>query len=133
MKPKRVLIADDEPHMARVIELFLRREGYEVESVPNGKAALDSILKQPPDVLITDVNMPGMSGQALCMELQERLPERVFMIVIMTSMTNREHREWPRTMRDTHFLEKPLSMRALTAMLSAHFEKAEGGSDAGHV
>lgn len=132
MNPKRVLVADDEPHMARVIELFLRREGYEVEIVPNGKAALDRILKQPPDVLITDINMPGMTGEALCAELQERLPDRVFMIVIMTSMTNREHREWPQKMRDTHFLEKPLSMRALVAMLDKHFEKPPAGSDPRH-
>ena len=121
MNAKRILVADDEPHMSRVIELFLRREGYQVELVRDGQEALESILASPPDVLITDIQMPRMSGQALCMELAKRLPERDFRIIVMTSMTDREHREWTAEMRDAMFIEKPVSMRSLVATLSAYF------------
>ena len=129
MNSKRILVADDEPHMSRVIELFLRREGYQVDLVRDGQEALDSIMASPPDVLITDIQMPRMTGQALCMELEKRLPERAFRIIVMTSMTDREHRQWSGEMRDAMFIEKPVSMRSLVSTLSAYF--ADRGLTAG--
>lgn len=121
MIAKRVLIADDEPHMARVIEIFLKREGYQVDVVRDGQEALEAVLRSAPDVLITDVQMPRMTGRELCGEIEERLPKRDFMIVVMTSMTEREHREWAGEMRNTTFIEKPVSMRALVGTLSSYF------------
>jgi CheY-like chemotaxis protein len=121
MNGKRILVADDEPHIARVIELFLRREGYQVDLVRDGEQALESIMATAPDVLITDINMPRMTGQALCTELEKRLPERDFKIIVMTSMTDRDHRQWPQEMRNTMFIEKPVSMRSLVSTLAAYF------------
>jgi DNA-binding response OmpR family regulator len=118
---KRILIADDEPHMARVIEIFLKREGYKVDLVRDGQEALEFVLRSAPDVLITDVQMPRMTGRDLCRELEQRLPERDFRIIVMTSMTEREHREWSGEMRNTTFIEKPVSMRSLVGELSAYF------------
>lgn len=131
MSPKRILIADDEPHMSRVMEHFLGREGYEIEVVRGGEEALAAIERRVPDALITDINMPGMGGQALCMELEKRMPARAFKIIIMTSMTNREHREWSQNLRDAVFLEKPISMRSLVSMLAEHFEKGPEGAESG--
>ena len=74
MNTKRILVADDELHMIRVVKLFLERAGYKVDTASNGQEALDSILLDPPDVLLTDINMPRMTGQQLCMELQKQLP-----------------------------------------------------------
>jgi CheY-like chemotaxis protein len=121
MSMKRILVADDEPHISRVMELFLRREGYQVELVRDGQEALESILRQAPDVLITDVQMPRMTGQELCQEIQKRLPERRFKILVMTSMTDREHRDWSGELADATFMEKPVSMRAVVAVLKAWF------------
>ena len=121
MSTKRILVADDEPHMSRVIDLFLRREGYEVSLVRDGQEALESILRNPPDLLITDIQMPRMNGRELCAELEKRLPERKFAIIVMTSMTDREHRHWSGALRDATFVEKPVSMRALVTSLSAYF------------
>ena len=130
MEPKRILVADDEAHMARVIELFLRREGYAVEVVRDGREALESILQQTPDALVTDINMPRMSGKELCLQLQAQLPQRAFRIYVMTSMTDREHRDWSGAMRDTEFIEKPVSMRALVSMLARDFSGAGAAGSA---
>jgi len=115
--------------MTRVIELFLRREGYAVEVVGDGQEALESILRQAPDALITDINMPRMSGKELCLQLERQLPERGFRIIVMTSMTERDHRDWSGEMRDTVFMEKPVSMRHIVSMLAEYFadRRAEGG------
>ena len=133
MNTRRILVADDEPHMARVIEFYLRREGYEVEIVRNGRIALGRILERAPDVLITDINMPEMDGRELCMAIKEQLPERRFPTYVMTSMTDVEHREWSRNLRNTTFLEKPLSMRVLVAQLASYFEHAAPGKEASHA
>jgi len=122
---KRILIADDEPHMTRVLKLYLERAGYTVETAPNGQVALDSIIKSAPDVVVTDIQMPVMTGQQMCLQLEELLPERTFPVFVMTSMTDREHREWTQKIKNLEFLEKPLSMRALTSKLDSYFRTEE--------
>ena len=130
---KRVLIADYEPQMTKVLTLYLGRAGDKVESAPNGLIALASVLKAAPDVLITDIQMPLMTGQELCLSLQEQLPNRSFPIFVMTSMTDREHREWTRKILNLEFLEKPISMRALIAKLDKYFGPAQDGGATSHA
>ena len=103
-----ILIADDEPHVIRILKLALERAGYGVDSVPNGEAALAHILEHPPDALITDIQMPRMNGQDLCQRVREALPDRNFPILVMTSRVEREHRQWAAALPRVEFLEKPL-------------------------
>lgn len=130
---KRILVVDDEPHILRVLRLYLERAGYAVDTAQNGQAALDNILRSAPDALMTDINMPLMTGRQLCLALQEQLPQRTFPIFIMTSMTNREHREWTQEMNNVEFLEKPLSIRAITRALDQYFRVAAIDGGASHV
>ena len=132
MNAKRILVADDESHMIRVIKLFLERAGYQVDTATNGQQALDAILLDPPDVLLTDINMPRMTGQQLCMELQKQLPERKFPIFVMTSMTEHENRDWAHKIPNTALLEKPLSMRVLIADLAKHFATDPAAGELGN-
>ena len=61
----RILIAEDDPHIARVIALWLKRNGHEVMATDTGDKALAAMRANTPDLLVTDVNMPGMSGLQL--------------------------------------------------------------------
>lgn len=61
-----VLAVDDDPGILRIIEMLLVRNGYTVRTAPNGEAALDTLKSLVPAVLITDVQMPRMSGYDLC-------------------------------------------------------------------
>jgi CheY-like chemotaxis protein len=121
MSAKRILVADDEPHMVHVLKLQLGRAGYEVRAVRDGRDALDAILAGVPDVLVTDVQMPRMTGEQLCAAIERQVPGRTFPIFVMTSMTDREHRRWTQGMRDTYFVEKPVSVRGLVATIERHF------------
>ena len=120
MKP-RVLIADDEPHVLRVLKLALDRSGYAVETVPNGEAALERIRQSPPDLLISDIQMPRLSGEQLCERIAAELPEREFPIIIMTSMTFVGESHWSRRHRNLVLLEKPLSVRKLLSLIEKLF------------
>ena len=118
---KRILIADDEPYVMRVLKLSLERAGYQVECVNNGKLALERLHADPPDVLITDIQMPIMTGKELCARIQAELPQREFLIFVVTSRTEVEHREWSSQLSNMMFLEKPISMRNLLAKLDEYF------------
>jgi DNA-binding response OmpR family regulator len=122
----RILIVDDEPHVTRVLSLCLTRAGYDVDHAPDGAAALEKIGARPPDFLITDVNMPGMGGEQLCRAIHAQYPDRRFPILVMTSMTARENREWASKIPNTEFLEKPLSPRSLIDRLGAHAAEKRG-------
>ncbi len=61
----RILVAEDDPHILRLISMWLRRQGHEVLEARNGLIALDLSAGHPVDVLITDVNMPGLDGLGL--------------------------------------------------------------------
>ncbi len=112
-----ILIADDEPHVVRVMRLALERAGYSVEFAPNGEEAYRRLTQQRPDALITDIDMPKMTGKELCQKIEAEMPGRTFPIFVLTSKTDIEHREWSRDIDNLAFIEKPASLRQLTSLL----------------
>lgn len=58
----RILIVDDEPSIRQAVSTLLRLEGYEVDTAPDGVVALKKLHAAPPDVVISDVQMPQMGG-----------------------------------------------------------------------
>jgi len=113
-----ILIVDDEIHVLRVLKMSLEREGYTVNVCANGQEALEIVLHDPPDVLITDIQMPLMTGEELCRQIEQHMPERNFLIFVLTSRTEIEHREWSRSITNLQFLEKPVSIRELLEKLA---------------
>lgn len=118
---KKVLIAEDEAHVARVLKMILEKHQYQVQTVANGLLAKQAIEASQPDVLITDIHMPKMDGKALCEWIDNEIEERHFPIFVLTSRTEIELREWSQTMGQLHFLEKPVSGRQLLQQLDEHF------------
>jgi two-component system, OmpR family, response regulator VicR len=113
----RLILADDEAPTARVMSLALTKQGFDVEVCHDGAEALKAVLANPPDVLVTDIEMPVMTGQELCEELEKLLPDRTFPVYVITGVTDLVHRKWTREIRDLHFLEKPVSIRRLAQEL----------------
>jgi len=114
---KNILIVEDEPHVIRIMKLALEKNGYTVCVSHNGEQALEKLSQKLPDLLITDINMPRMNGEVLCENIEKDFPGREFPILVLTSKTEIEHREWTRKMKKTMFLEKPVSIRKLLKML----------------
>ena len=119
---KHILIVDDEATVLRVLRLSLEKGGYKVSKANNGEEALEIVRQQVPDVVITDIEMPKMDGEALCKALEAEFPQRSFPIFVVTSLTAIEHRRWSSAIRNLHFLEKPISARRLLGRLAEYFQ-----------
>ena len=122
---KRILIAEDEPYVVRILKRSLERVGYSVSTSSNGEQALSLVLADHPDVLISDINMPRMMGNELCKRVREHISGQQMMIIVLTSRTEIEHREWSRNLDNTQFMEKPISIRKLQNILNSYFENSK--------
>ncbi len=118
---KDILLVDDEPHVIRVMRLSLERAGYSVRQAGNGEQALQEIRNTPPDMLITDIDMPRMTGKELCLTIAQEMPDRSFGIYVLTSRTEQEHRQWSAQLPHLRFMEKPVSIRQLLVDLEQEF------------
>ncbi len=118
---KKILIADDEPHVSMILKQFLERSGYQVSTALNGQQALVQIAKEMPDLLITDVQMPKMNGIDLCEVINKDIPELQQLIIVMTSRTDSAIREWVKPYTHIELMEKPISMRRLSSRLNDFF------------
>jgi two-component system NtrC family response regulator len=79
----RILIVDDEKNYLLVLSTLLGDEGYEVAAAASGARALHMVEEVEPDLLITDMRMPRMSGLELIKELKERAPD--LPVIVMTA------------------------------------------------
>ena len=70
-----ILIVDDDEDTAILLRDSLRKRGFDVDAVTSGQAALEHLRTTPADVVVTDVQMAGISGIELCQELRQRYPD----------------------------------------------------------
>jgi two-component system KDP operon response regulator KdpE len=85
MSVGRVLVVDDEPQIRRVLRTTLTSRGYEVHDARSGEDALESIRESRFDLVLLDVNMPGMSGLATCREIRAGSEVAIIMLTVSDS------------------------------------------------
>jgi chemosensory pili system protein ChpA (sensor histidine kinase/response regulator) len=122
---RRILLVDDEPMILRVMRNALQKEGYKVDTAVDGEDAWARLVENCPDILLTDIEMPRLTGKELCMRIVEKMPDRNFPIFISTSLTALEHREWSNSIPNLIFLEKPISIRKLRTEIARFVESSE--------
>lgn len=111
----RVVVADDEPPVAELLRRILLKDGYAVEVVNDGLAALQAVEEHKPHVVLLDVNMPGMSGIDVCRRLKQDLANRLTPVILVTGMTQREKRLEGLEAGADDFLSKPVDGQELLA------------------
>lgn len=83
------MVVEDEPSIAEVVSLYLRRAGYQVQVLADGSAALASMERQMPDLLILDIMLPGLDGLELTRWLRDRSDVPIIMLTARRAETDR--------------------------------------------
>jgi len=109
----RVLVADDEEAIAELLRRMLAKEGYVVEVVGDGLAALRAVNEFKPHVVLLDVNMPEMTGIEVCRRIKQDVAHRLTPVVIVTGMAQRERRIEGLEAGADEFLSKPVDPQEL--------------------
>jgi putative two-component system response regulator len=86
----RVLIVDDVPANRQLLADLLRRQGYDLDTAATGDDALAAVQQNPPDVILLDVMLPGISGFDVCQRLKSDPATRLIPVVLVTSLSERE-------------------------------------------
>ena len=126
--PLRILIADDNYINRRVLCLFLKRLGYEVTSTENGRECLQAVIKGNYDLLLTDIDMPEMTGLECTNRIREaKIP--LYIIAITASSPVLTEEEYLKAGMDG-FMPKPVDFVALKKELQTVSLKLEAGKRA---
>jgi PAS domain S-box-containing protein len=119
----RILLVDDNADMRDYLKRLLSQQ-YEVESVPDGLAALDSARGRVPDLVLTDVMMPGLDGFGLLQELRSDPQTRKIPIILLSARAGEEARVEGLEAGADDYLIKPFSARELLARVEAALKMA---------
>ena len=84
----RVLIVDDEPSIRQLISTLLTLEGFAVATAPDGRSALEQILAAPPDLVISDVRMPHMTGHELLAAIRANAALDAVRFILLTHLAD---------------------------------------------
>jgi DNA-binding response OmpR family regulator len=116
---RRVTVVDDDEAIGPAIRLLLEPEGFSVEAPGDGQAALPSLLREPPDLVILDVNMPGMSGWELCAILRRQSATREVPILFLTGRHEVKDRITAMQFGASDYLSKPFTPEELLQKVRA--------------
>src|ERR671913_1485186 len=106
----RILVVDDDPTVSEVVARYLERDGYVVETLADGRTALDRALAEPPDLVVLDLMLPGIDGLEVCRRLRALAPVPVIML---TARGNEADRVIGLELGADDYLAKPFSPREL--------------------
>lgn len=115
----RVLLVDDEVQLRRVMRDLLEREGYTVFEASDGAEALEQVDVQAPDILVLDLNLPGLDGYGVISQLRSRPGTENLPIIVLTARGDEENEVRVFELGADDFLSKPFRARALSARIQA--------------
>jgi DNA-binding response OmpR family regulator len=114
-----VLLVDDEDDLRRVMRDLLEREGYAVQEARDGVQALDQVDRHAPDIIVLDLNLPGLDGYGVLSQLRSRTATRNIPVIVLTAKGDEENEVRVFELGADDFLSKPFRARALPARLEA--------------
>src|SRR5262249_26772859 len=113
--PGKIPVVDDEPANVELLKRLMVRLGYEVLGAPNGELALELVRRERPDIVLLDVEMPGIDGFEVCRQLKARLDTRLIPIILITALASTEDRICGIDAGADDFLTKPFVVAELEA------------------
>ena len=109
----KVLVADDEIHIIHVVAIKLRNNGYEVVAANNGAEAYELACRENPDIVVTDYQMPLMTGIELIEKMREDDRTQEIPVILLTARSFAVSQEMQETLGVSNCLSKPFSPKEL--------------------
>lgn len=122
--PKRILIVDDDQNMLQLLQSFLC-DTYRVTMANNGKAAIDSIKMQKPDLVLLDYMMPGMTGKETLEIIRSDAELRKLPVFFLTGVSDSARISECLKLNPNGYILKPIGKFSLLARIRAFFEESE--------
>jgi two-component system alkaline phosphatase synthesis response regulator PhoP len=129
--PSRILVVEDEADVARLIKHTLERhDDLTVETVGSGSAALASVAATMPDLVVLDLNLPGVDGADVCRTLRARPASATLPIIMLTARADEADRVLGLDLGADDYMTKPFSPRELAARIRAVLRRRSGPGSA---
>jgi type II secretory ATPase GspE/PulE/Tfp pilus assembly ATPase PilB-like protein/ActR/RegA family two-component response regulator len=122
----KVLLVDDEDQLRKVMRDLLERDGYAVTEAGDGVEALDQVDRHAPDIIVLDLNLPGLDGYGVLSHLRSRQVTEDIPVVVLTARGDEDAEVRVFELGADDFLSKPFRARALSARLQAVLSRARG-------
>ncbi|MEO6188548.1 MAG: response regulator transcription factor [Ginsengibacter sp.] len=123
IKPRKVLIADDEPDILEIVSFNLQLEGYETITAKNGNEALELAKIHKPDLIILDVMMPGKTGFEVCKILRTLPAFQDTIIIFLTALNDDTTEIKGLETGGDDYITKPISPKVLMSRVNALFRR----------
>jgi DNA-binding response OmpR family regulator len=114
VKPKKILVVDDDPNVLVLISELLARDNYEVIQASDGLTALAQIRQMPPELAVLDVMMPGLDGFELCRRIKNDPLTTGIKVIMVTAKTSGKDIETGLSAGADHYLTKPFKIAELS-------------------
>ena len=119
MTRERLALVEDDPDLVATLSLALERDGFQVVAYGTGRAGLDGILGQPPDLVLLDLNLPDLDGLGVCRELRDHPSVRDLPIIMLTARVEESDRVLGLDLGADDYITKPFSLRELKSRIRA--------------
>ena len=124
MERGTIVVVDDEPNIADLVDLYLAREGFRVLKCGTGEAGLDAVREHRPRLVVLDVGLPDIDGLEVCKRIRQtsQLP-----VIFLTARDGEVDRVLGLELGGDDYLTKPFSPAELVARVKAVLRRADGG------
>ena len=122
---KKALVVEDDPDIVELIAHYLRAEGFEVEAASDGRAGLDRLRAGSFQVVVLDLQLPGMDGLSLCAEIRRDKRTRSLPVIMLTARGDEADRIVGLEVGADDYVVKPFSPKELVARVRALLRRAE--------
>lgn len=119
MTKASILVVDDEPQIRRTLRATLAPLGYEVADAASGEAALESLQEARPDLVLLDLNLPGMNGLETCRQIRASLETSDVAILVLTVRNSEKDKVMVLDAGADDYITKPFSTPELLARIRA--------------